>query len=195
MGGDGTVDQRLHELFAGPAEVQAYGTLEGTTYRLPQYAPGNEHDIQAPYAPAWLGEPALTADVMTNVHSVFNATVNGLPGNDDLGGLSGWAVWSALGFGPAVPGSPMYAIGTPWFEHVTLHLARGDVRIDAPGASAASRYVQSARLDGRPLERAFFWDRELRGGLQLTLGPAPSAWGTTTRPPSLTGAGLAGFGC
>jgi putative alpha-1,2-mannosidase len=57
-------------------------------------------------------------------------------------------------------------------------------------------YVQSAKLGNRSLDRAWFFERDLKRGLKLRMGSEPSAtWGTKHRPPSVTGARLDAFGC
>src|SRR3954462_4873755 len=170
MGGDGAVRDRFDTFFKLPPEAQNRGTVFGLVYRLPAYAPGNEHDIQAPWMPVFAGEPWKVAEVQRAVQSLFRATPDGLPGNDDLGGLSSWAVWSMLGLGPVTPGAPFEVIGSPVFERATLHLgAKRALEIRAPGASPLVRYVTGARLNGRLLDRAWVDDARLRKGATLDL--------------------------
>jgi predicted alpha-1,2-mannosidase len=197
MGGDLAVASRFETFFALPAQAQDKATAFGTAYRLPQYAPGNEHDMQAPWMPAFAGRPDLVADAHVNARTAFTSTVDGLPGNDDLGSLSAWYVWSALGFGPVTPGAPFYVIGSPVLKSVTLSLEDGGtftVRRKGLGL-----YVQSARLDGKPLQRSWLPDSAVRDGgtLELRMGPTPSAWGRSleSRPPSASDAPLSAFGC
>jgi predicted alpha-1,2-mannosidase len=200
MGGDGTATQRLDELFAGPAEAQTKATLFGTTYLLPQWAPGNEHDLGAPFLYAFARQPWKIADVMRDAQTMYRPTVDGLPGNDDLGGLSAWYVFSALGFGPFTPGAPLHMIGSPVFTGASIAVGGGRFTVDAPGASPVSRYVQSATLDGKPLDRAWFADAAIRpgGALHLEMGAPPStAWAADAAavPPSASDSPLEAFGC
>jgi predicted alpha-1,2-mannosidase len=197
MGGDAAVSRRLTKFFALPAQAQDKATAFGTAYRLPQYAPGNEHDLQAPWMPAFAGRPDLVADALVNARTTFTPTIDGLPGNDDLGSLSAWYVWAAMGLGPVTPGAPFYVVGSPAFDSVTLPLddePRFTVR-----RTGAGRYVQSARLDGKPLRRSWLLDGALRdgGALELRMGPTPSKWARArdARPPSAGDARLADFGC
>src|SRR5436190_2084197 len=182
MGGDAAVADRFDTFFKLPPEAQNRGTVFGLVYRLPQYAPGNEHDLQAPWMPVFAGEPWRGAAALRDVQSLFRAAPDGLPGNDDLGGLSAWHVWSMLGIGPVTPGAPFHVIGSPAFDRATVRLgdARKPLTISAPGASVINRYVTGARLDGRPLDRAWVEDGRLRPGgtLELTMGAAPDrTWG------------------
>src|SRR3954468_12925866 len=181
MGGDAAVRDRFDTFFKLPPEAQNRGTLFGLVYRLPQYAPGNEHDIQAPWMPVFAGEPWKGAEAQRAIQSLFRDTPDGLPGNDDLGGLSGWAVWSMLGLGPVTPGAPFEVVGSPFSPHAPIDVgARRPLEIRAPGAPAPPRSVPGPRLDGAPLDRAWVRDARLRHGgvLDLDMSATPDkAWG------------------
>src|SRR3954469_2767721 len=201
MGGDGAVRDRFQTFFALPAEAQNRATLFGLVYRTPQYAPGNEHDLQAPWMPVFAGEPWKGAEAQRAIQALFRDTPDGLPGNDDLGGLSGWAVWSMLGLGPVTPGAPFEVVGSPLFPRATIDVGGGRrLEIRAPGASALNRYVTGASWNGRPLRRAWIDDGALRQGgvLQLDMSAVPDKdWGAATafRPPSASDSPLTVFGC
>src|SRR3954470_15623340 len=143
MGGDAAVAERFDTFFKLPPEAQNRGTVFGLVYRLPQYAPGNEHDLQAPWMPVFAGEPWRGAAALRDVQSLFRAAPDGLPGNDDLGGVSGGDVWPMIGIGPVTPGAPFHVIGSPAFDRATVRLgnARKPLTISAPGASVINRYV------------------------------------------------------
>src|SRR4051812_9341297 len=184
MGGDAAVRDRFDTFFKLPPEAQNRATLFGLVYRLPQYAPGNEHDLQAPWMPVFAGEPWKGAEAQRAIQSLFRDTPDGLPGNDDLGGLSGWAVWSMLGLGPVTPGAPFEVIGSPLFSRATIALGDGRrLEVRAPGASQLNRYVIGATWNGRPLRRAWIDDATLRRGgvLQLDMSAVPDKdWGAAT---------------
>ena len=210
MGGDAVAEDRLDTLFehdlaaAAPVGVsEAHNRLNvfGLVYRTATYAPGNEHDLQVPWMYPFAGAPYKTQAVHRQVQSVFRPTPEGLPGNDDLGGLSAWYVFSALGFGPVTPGAPFYVVGSPRFERADIALP-GDrtFTVAAPGASLTNKYVQSASLGGAPLDRSWFFHDAVASAktLRLTMGANPNTqWGaaTTARPPSVTDTPLSGFGC
>lgn len=208
MGGNAVVNERLDTFFSFPAsatvpvvpgKVQNQATAFGLVYRGNQYAPGNEHDLQAPFLYNYAGAPWKTQAVARAAASVYTPTVDGLPGNDDLGALSGWLVWTMLGAYPMTPGAPMYTVASPVFEKVTVHRPGGtDLVIEAPGASAVNKYVQSATLDGEVLTTT--WFNETQGNkLMVQMGPIPNTtWGTdpAAAPPSMsTDPSLDGFGC
>ena len=210
MGGPDIAEGRLDDLFdhdlaatvpVAVAEVHNRLNAFGLVYRTATYAPGNEHDLQVPWLYPFAGAPAKTQAVHRQVQGVFRPTPEGLPGNDDLGGLSAWYVFSALGFGPVTPGAPFYVIGSPMFERAELALPGGrSFTVEAPGASLTGKYVQSASLGGKTLDRAWFRHDAIAAGktLRLTMGSSPNAeWagGAAAVPPSASTASLADFGC
>jgi predicted alpha-1,2-mannosidase len=210
MGGDDVATQRLDDLFDHDiaatvplAVAEAHNRLNvfGLVYRTATYAPGNEHDLQIPWLYPFAGQPWKTQAVARQIQGVFRATPDGLPGNDDLGGLSAWHVFNALGFGPVTPGAPFYVIGSPQFERAEIALP-GDrmFTLEAPGASLTGKYVQTATLDGAPLEQAWFWHDAIASGktLHLDMGTSPNttwATGADARPPSASDTPLESFGC
>ncbi len=200
MGGDARAVGRLREMFRLPPPVAGLTNLFGTVYRTRQYAPGNEHDLQVPWMAALAGAPWLAAESLARIRNTFSDAPGGLPGNDDLGGLSAWYLWAALGIGPVTPGAPFYVIGSPQFTTARMRLGSGRTfTISAPQASPLRPYVTAASLDGHRLDRAYVTHAELaRGGtLTLTMSSRPDhGWGTTDRPPVLDATNdLTRFGC
>ncbi len=111
---------------------------------------------------------------------------------------------SAIGLGSVTPGAPFWIVGSPLFERARIRLGEqpgaGTFTITAPGASLLGKYVQSARIDGAPLTRAWLRDEVVRPGgtLELRMGITPNReWGAspTARPPSQADTPLGGFGC
>ncbi|MFA5786119.1 MAG: GH92 family glycosyl hydrolase [Actinomycetota bacterium] len=200
-GGDGFVVQQLDTFFSAPAEAQQKATAFGIVYVGNQYAPSNEHDLQAPYLYNWIGQPWKTQALGRAYQGLYRPTPDGLPGNDDLGTMSAWYVWSALGFYPVVPGSPTYTIASPVFERAAISLPEGkSFVVEAPGASLVNKYVQSAALGGMPLTKTWFTHEALAGSgtLRLEMGPlANEAWGTSpdAAPPSMSSSQLRDFAC
>src|SRR5207247_3011941 len=119
----------------------------------------------------------------------FTASPGGYPGNDDLGQMSAWYVFGALGLYPAVPATDVLALASPLFPKVTLHLARGDVVIQAPTASRAAPYGRGLTVNGGRYGKPWLTLRDLAGGARLTydLSSTPSpTWGSnpSDAPPS-----------
>jgi len=209
MGGDDEVRRRLDAFFSFPGaaaapvlvpKAQNQATLFGIAYYGNQYAPGNEHDLEAPFVYSYAGAPWKTQAVARAAASLYTPTIDGLPGNDDLGALSGWLVWTMLGLYPMTPGAPLYVTASPVFERAVVHRpGRSDLVIEAPGASPAAKYVASATLGGAPLGRAWLTEDELDGAtLRLRMSEVPSVgWGADhpAAPPSLSTHATSSFGC
>ncbi|MFL5748605.1 MAG: GH92 family glycosyl hydrolase [Niastella sp.] len=88
------------------------------------------------------------------MHTRFSATPGGLPGNDDLGATSSWFIFSAMGIYPVCPGRAVYAISSPLFKSVTIHLNNGkQYVIRGANASAQNSYVKKVSLNGIPCHR------------------------------------------
>jgi putative alpha-1,2-mannosidase len=104
-----------------------------------------------------------------------------VPGDEDGGGMTSFVVWSSLGLYPVTPGKAEYAIGSPVFSEARMHLANGKTfEILAPGASRDNKYIQSATLNGKPLDKPFIDHETLMAGgkLVLEMGAEPNVnWG------------------
>ena len=93
---------------------------------------------------------------------------DGLSGNDDLGQMSAWYVFTALGFYPVTPGSNEYIIGRPFLPRATLNLPNGKrFTVVAEGLDDAHSYVGRALLNGKRLDRAFLRHEEIMAGGEL----------------------------
>ena len=191
MGGDAVARERLDHMFSLPPEVQNRGTLFGLVYRLDQWAPGNEHDLQVPWMYHFAGAPWRAAAELVEARVLYRPTIDGLPGNDDLGGLSSWHALNMLGLGALVPGAPYFALGSPAFERAEIDTGEGTFTIESPGSGP---YVSDASLKGEALDRAWIRDSEMSGTLRLERSrTANEDWGRENRPPS--GTDLSAFGC
>jgi predicted alpha-1,2-mannosidase len=159
------------------------------------YAQGNEPDLLAPYLYIHAGRPDRTAQIARALMAKhYHLNRNGLPGNDDAGAMSGWYVWNAIGLYPNA-GQPYYYIAAPLFHQSRIALEGGrSFTVKAMGASANNRYVVSARLNGKPIDRAWITHDEVVAGgmLELHMGMRPSRWSTHfSTPPNGYREGLA----
>jgi predicted alpha-1,2-mannosidase len=181
-------------------EAQKHASAYGFVYFGNQYTPENETDLEAPYLYDYTGQPWKTQAIVRGLQGQYRPTPDGIPGNDDLGTMSAWYIWSALGLYPETAGAPLYVIGSPVFASASIHVPGGVFTIRAPGASAIGKYVQSARLDGASLRRTWFTHASLApgGSLTLTMGPfANVSWGSrpVDAPPSQSTSPLGSFAC
>jgi putative alpha-1,2-mannosidase len=122
------------------------------------------------------------------MHTRFSATPGGLPGNDDLGATSSWFIFSAMGIFPVCPGRAVYAISSPLFKSVTIHLNNGkQYVIRGANASTQNNYVKNVSLNGVPYPRLWLSHAMLvQGGeMDFVLDSVPhTEWVSDT---SLTG--------
>jgi len=151
----------------------------------------NEPGFLLPVLYNYASRPDKTADIVQmTLEKAFTDTRAGIPGNDDSGAMSSWLIFSTLGIFP-VAGQDIYLISTPSVPGASLTLGNGKkLRIIAKNldGKGLNRYVQSATLDGVDLPNAWFRHAQIKDGasLVLTMGSAPSNWGTATAPPSMS---------
>jgi predicted alpha-1,2-mannosidase len=152
---------------------------------------GDEPSFEIPWEFDYVGAPWKTQQVVREAQlELFSDTPAGEPGNDDLGAMSSWFVWSELGMYPETPGTDILVLGSPAFPHAVVHLADGtDITIDAPGASADAPYVQDLLLNGDSWPKTYLLGQQYLHGASLTFDLAATpdpAWGSgpATAPPS-----------
>lgn len=155
----------------------------------------NEPGFLIPVLYNWAGRPDHTAEVITELlEKFFTDQRTGIPGNDDSGAMSSWFIFQSLGFYPNA-GQDIYLIGTPSFPEADITLASGKtLRILARNLDSEhiNRFIQSATLNGAPLDTAWFRHKQIANGgmLVFTMGSAPSNWGTANPPPSMSDMGI-----
>ena len=122
------------------------------------YDPANEPDIAYPYLFSYFkGEEWRTQQTVSRLlQKYYKAQADGIPGNDDCGTMSAWALFSMMGLYPDSPGSPYYTLTTPVFSKVTLHLdpryyPDGDIVITTDRTSPSQLYIDSMTLGGKRL--------------------------------------------
>jgi predicted alpha-1,2-mannosidase len=151
---------------------------------------GNEPTLQTPWIYDWLREPFKTQRAVRRaIRKLYNASPSGYPGNDDLGQLSSWYVFGALGLYPEVPGVGLLALASPLFPHITLRLPHGDLVIEASHAARSHPYIRRLRLNGHPYRKSWLSFCSIAGGgrLHFRLAGRPRrAWADTRAavPPS-----------
>jgi predicted alpha-1,2-mannosidase len=197
MGGRAATEQRLDDFFGydklltDPAGTARRDWIASPYdyYAKPTYNPNNEPDLLAPYLYLWAGDPAKTATVVRAAMTLFTTGPDGMTGNDDLGTMSAWYVFSSLGLYPTMSGADFLTLSSPQFPTATVRTGDGTLTISAPGASDANRYIQRVTLNGSAVSKTWLaWSAVARGGtLTHTLGTGPSSWGTSiaAEPPSV----------
>jgi predicted alpha-1,2-mannosidase len=181
LGGSDAFEKKLDEFFSGN-----------------HYDATNEPDLQAPFLYDYINHPWKTQKLVADTADIaFTDSPGGLAngGNDDLGTMSAWYILTQLGFYPVDPGIPAFEVCTPRFPKAILHLGSQPgasvFTIAAPGASPGNVYIQSATLNGQPLTKPWFYEKEILSGGEwnVLVGAQPNTdWGSSPldRPWSLS---------
>ncbi|QEC78892.1 GH92 family glycosyl hydrolase [Mucilaginibacter ginsenosidivorax] len=181
----------MAELMGG--KEKAVADLDSMFIKTPEsmiwnnyYNHANEPVHHVPFLFNRLGAPWLTQKWTREIidHAYANS-VEGLVGNEDVGQMSAWYVLAASGIHPVCPGDTRQELTSPIFDKVSFKLDRRYARgktfsITAMHNSAKNKYIQSARLNGKSLNKCYidFEDIAAGGRLELVMGPVPSKkWG------------------
>ncbi|GAB3908077.1 GH92 family glycosyl hydrolase [Kibdelosporangium lantanae] len=177
LGGDATAVQRLDTFFtqlnAGPTQPYAFM--------------GNEPNANVPWLYNYAGAPAKTQSTVRRVmDELYSPHEDGLVGNDDLGQMSAWYVWAAMGMYPMIPGRSELVLNGPTFSRVVITRPTGAVlTINSEGTGP---YVSGLAFNGRPSTRTWVPESFVNTGgtLAYTLSATPTTWGTGPQdaPPS-----------
>ncbi|QCB55472.1 glycoside hydrolase family 92 protein [Sphingopyxis sp. PAMC25046] len=193
LGGDAKTIAKLDAMFDYDISKLDYSHAEDIAGLIGQYIHGNEPSHHVAYLYAYAGAPWRTQERLKQiVDSQYKPAPDGLSGNDDLGQMSAWLVFTGLGFYPVAPGSNQYVIGRPFVDRAVLGLPGGKrFTVETEGLSDANPYVGRVELNGKPLTRSWISDAEIRAGgtLRFTMQAKPdAAWGKAAdaRPYSLS---------
>jgi predicted alpha-1,2-mannosidase len=134
-----------------------------------QYIHGNEPSHHLPYLYMYAGAATKTqARLKQIVDSQYKPAPDGLVGNDDLGQMSAWMVFTSLGFYPVTPGSNEYVLGRPFVERAVLHLPNGRAfTVRATDLSDSNAFVKDVKLNGKSLDRSYLTHEEIMSGGEL----------------------------
>lgn len=194
MGGREQFNKNLDQTFREPlgkSKYDFYSQLPDHTGNVGQFSMANEPSLHIPYLYTYSGKPWMTQKrIHTLMDQWFRNDLMGVPGDEDGGGMSAFVVFSMIGFYPVTPGMPVYTIGSPFFEKATIHMSNGnDFSVVAKNYSPKNKYIQSAILNGKELNRSWFSHNDIQNGgvLELVMGDtANKDWGSAVEaaPPS-----------
>ena len=182
MGGDAKFIAKLDQVFDAKVDPAHFKNVEDITGLIGWYAHGNEPSHHTAYLYDYAGAPWKTQQRLKQImDSQYAPRPDGLSGNDDLGQMSAWYIFSALGFYPVTPASDEYAIGRPFVARAAIHLPNGHVfTISASPMDDAHPYVGAVTLNGKPLAAPFLHHAQILAGgeLHFTMQAQPDrAWG------------------
>ncbi len=179
MGGEEKFVEMLDSVFVVPPiyDDSYYGSriheiTEMQVANMGNYAHGNQPIQHMLYLynyglQPWKGQ----AHIREAMQKLYSAAPDGYCGDEDNGQTSAWYIFSAMGFYPVCPASEEYALGSPLFKKLTVHLENGrDLVISAPDNAPDRVYVNSLKLDGKKWEHNFVRFEDLVKGAELTFG-------------------------
>ena len=169
LGGPQRLVGKLDAMFDAKVDPHQYADVEDISGMIGQYIHGNEPSHHLAYLYDYAGEPLRTQERLRQiVESQYRPAPDGLVGNDDLGQMSAWLLFTAMGFYPVAPGSNQYVLGRPFVQEATLHLPGGrSFRIVADHGGGDRQYIASVTLNGKPLERLYLLHDEILAGGEL----------------------------
>ena len=180
FGGEKPFISKLDSLFIVNGDMGADASPD-ITGLIGQYAHGNEPSHHILYMYNYVGQPWKGADKIRYVlANLYHDDFDGLSGNEDVGQMSAWYILSSVGFYQVDPAGGRYVFGSPLFDEATLNVGNGKTfRVVAHNNSSENKYIQSAKLNGKPYTRSYIDFKDIvRGGtLEFVMGNKPSQFG------------------
>lgn len=169
LGGKEKLVAKLDAMFDQKVDLAQYADVEDISGMIGQYIHGNEPSHHLAYLYMYAGAPLKTQSRLKQiVDSQYKPAPNGLVGNDDLGQMSAWLVFTSLGFYPVAPGSNQYVLGRPFVDSAILHLPNGKtLNVISTGMSEGHAFLKDVTLNGKRLDRSYVTHEELMQGGEL----------------------------
>lgn len=112
------------------------------------FASGNEPDFHVPWVYNWTSSPEKTSLIIKRIQDeIYNSSSTGLPGNDDLGTMGAWYVFSSIGLYPFIPGVPGFSLNLPQFDNVIIKLPTNDLVIKKGNSNINT--IKSLLINGK----------------------------------------------
>jgi predicted alpha-1,2-mannosidase len=166
LGGKEKLVAKLDAMFDQKVDPALYANVEDISGMIGQYIHGNEPSHHLPYLYMYAGAATRTqARLKQIMDTQYKPTPDGLVGNDDLGQMSAWYVFTSLGFYPVAPGSNEYVLGRPFVDRARVHLPNGRLlTIESANLSKDRGFLKDVQLNGRSLDRSYVTHEELMQG-------------------------------
>lgn len=174
----------MNSLFSVSSTLAGEGASGDITGLIGQYAHGNEPSHHIAYMYNYVDQPWKTQKISNQIlTTLYDTTENGICGDEDTGQMSAWYVFSSLGFYPMNPASQRYDIGSPQFDEAKMKLGNGQTfTVAAKNLSKENIYIQSAKINGVPLNHSYIYYDEIKvgGKLEFVMGDKPNKeWGAS----------------
>ncbi|MEP6748973.1 MAG: GH92 family glycosyl hydrolase [Bacteroidota bacterium] len=181
LGGEKKFIAKLDSLFTQKGEMGKEASAD-ITGLIGQYAHGNEPGHHITYLYMFAGQPWKTADKIRYIlDSLYSDKPEGICGNEDVGQMSAWYIWSALGFYPVNPANGVYVFGSPVINDAVIQLpGNKSFHLLVKNNGPVNKYIQRVTLNARPYAKAFILHEDIMGGGEMTIemGSRPSkTWG------------------
>ena len=180
FGGEKPFVSKLDSLFIVNGDMGAEASPD-ITGLIGQYAHGNEPSHHILYMYNYVGQPWKGADKIRYVlANLYHDDFDGLSGNEDVGQMSAWYILSSVGFYQVDPAGGRYVFGSPLFDEATLNIGNGKTfRVVAHNNSSENKYIQSAKLNGKPYTHSYIDFKDIVRGvtLEFVMGNKPSQFG------------------
>lgn len=177
VGGDEKFVQWLDKIFTDTSQIGGETHCDISGF-VGKYGHGDEPSHHMPYLYSYTSQPWKTQKYVRQVMDDFyNDTPNGLINNEDLGQMSAWYIFSALGFYPVNPCSSTYIIGSPKVKNATLELENGhEFTVKTKNNAEKNIYIQGLTLNGKDLGRNYITHNEIMQGGELifSMGNSPN---------------------
>jgi len=177
MGGSDAFAAALDNIFEMPPiyDDSYYGITiheirEMQIMNMGNYAHGNQPIQHMLYLYDWCAQPwKAQARIREVMKKFYSPTPDGYCGDEDCGQTSAWYIFSAMGFYPVCPASCEYALGSPLFDKMTVHLPSGkDIEITAKDNNAQNVYVDKLSVNGKPYTKNYITHQQLVGGAKIS---------------------------
>lgn len=153
IGGKDFAEKRLDQLFE---------RLDAR-YEDDWFASGNEPDFHVPWIYNWTNSPEKTSLTIDRIHiEMYNTTSSGLPGNDDLGTMGAWYVFSSIGLYPLIPGTAGFSLNLPQFKSIKIDLPTNTLTIK--NESEELKTIKSVNLNGEKFNSLWLELNKIDGG-------------------------------
>ncbi|MFN5784973.1 MAG: GH92 family glycosyl hydrolase [Flavobacteriia bacterium] len=177
MGGKDSLETWLDHLFTTESNLSGRHQVD-ITGLIGQYAHGNEPSHHMAYLYNYTNSSQKTAFYLDRIQKeMYSPTPEGLSGNEDCGQMSAWYVLSAMGIYQIAPGNPIYEIGRPLMNEVSIEIENGNkLVLKAINNSKENKYVQEVRLNGKTIYRNYLHHSELISGGEIVfiMGDKPN---------------------